>query len=204
MAEGSKKITPRLEFGSSLIAKDMQDGILIVQNVIGGDYAVALGRELRDIVRERGQAPLKVLIFSGGGGVYAAFHVYDMLRSYAENYGKVTTVACGMVASAAAGIVLQAGDERQATPNTRLMLHEVASWYTHDTAIATSQHDDAAAEMKMLQGMMCDLLGQRSNHDAEYWQNVIKRTEAWYSADQALEHGIIDTITHETPGIVAQ
>ena len=127
-----------------------------------------------------------------------------MLRSYAENYGKVTTVACGMVASAAAGIVLQAGDERQATPNTRLMLHEVASWYTHDTAIATSQHDDAAAEMKMLQGMMCDLLGQRSNHDAEYWQNVIKRTEAWYSADQALEHGIIDTITHETPGIVAQ
>ena len=37
MAEGSKDITPRLEFGTSLIAKDMKDGILIVQNVIGGD-----------------------------------------------------------------------------------------------------------------------------------------------------------------------
>lgn len=200
MSEGQDYST-RLELGTSLIRKDMDDGILVVQGVIGEDYAVALGREVRDIIRTRGRAPLKVALFSGGGGVYPAFYLYDTLRNYSEAVGEVTVVVSGIAASAAAGIILQAGDHRQATARTRFMLHEVGTWFTHGTMIASSAAEDSTREMKLLQGMICDILGDKTNRDAEYWQEAVRRRDVWYSADEAIELGLIDSIVANGEGM---
>ena len=185
----------RLELGTHFVRQDMLDGILTVQGVLGDGYSVALSRELREIIRMRGKAPLKVLLFSGGGGVYPAFYIYDTLRNYSQNFGPVTVVTSGIAASAAAAIVLQAGDDRQITPRGRLMLHEVGQWFMHDTAIAASAAEDSNREMRTLQTSVCEVLGERTHHTASFWQDVIARKEMWYSAEQALELGLVDKIT---------
>lgn len=186
-----------LGFEASLMRKDLHAGVLLVQGIIGEEYAIFIDRELREVIRSQGspgQRPLNVQLFSGGGGVYPSFHVYDSLRSYAESVGPVTVIASGLVASAAAGIILQAGDKRLVTPNARVMLHEVGQWYMHGTGVATSQHEDSTREMKTLQRMMCEILRQRTHRDADYWQTVIERKEAWYSAAEAIELGLADGI----------
>ena len=65
---------------------------------------------------------ITVVIISPGGQVYEAIAIYDYLVSLELQGIKVTTVASGYCASAAT-IILEAGDVREATAHTYLMVH---------------------------------------------------------------------------------
>lgn len=89
--------------------------------------------ELRQIDRNNrhlsGGLGLTVYINSPGGGAYHALALYDALRRMSSRWGyKIKCIVEGWAASAAAMIVLQAGDERIAGPNARFLLHEARRW----------------------------------------------------------------------------
>lgn len=67
---------------------------------------------------------LLVIINSCGGSVDDGFAIYDTLRSCKA---KVTTRGVGKVMSMAV-LILQAGDERQLSPNTVVMLHSMSRY----------------------------------------------------------------------------
>src|SRR3990167_8319026 len=131
-----------LEYYTSLVKQDLEQGLIMLMGEIEPCMSAVLVRDLRECLRLRGPGPVTVELFSGGGGVHPALHMYDTIRAYSKTHGLVTVLASGMVASAAAGIVLQAADDRAATPSCRIMLHEVAMNAPQNMTITMSSLED--------------------------------------------------------------
>lgn len=184
------------DIGTNLVQRDLEQGFVTIEGVINAPYASAVAREVREVHRLQQDDPdrakhIEVLLLSGGGGVYPAMAMYDTFRNYP---GTVNITATGIAASAAAMIVLQAGDRRLATPNTRLMVHEIRAWFGEGIAKPMSEAKDDQREMEALQEHIIHLLVGRSGKERAFWEERIQRRETWFSAEEAVTAGLIDGI----------
>ena len=143
--------------------------------------------------QRRSPEVLTININSNGGDAYAAFGLYDMIMELRESGVFVKMIARGVAASAAAMILLQAADERLATPNTRFLLHEVHEWafFSNDS---TSELEDRVAEMQILTDKIVKILAEKCNQDEKIVRELIKRKEIWMNAEEAKEWRLIDEI----------
>ena len=132
---------------------------------------------------------IKILLKSGGGEVYAALAMYDMIKREPK---EVDIIVYGEAASAASMIVLQAARKRIATKHARFMLHEVGHWAFGQQS--TSAVQDQAKEMSSLQDVVIDILAKRSKKTKAEVNKTFERKNKWMSAKEALEWGLIDAI----------
>ena len=138
-----------------------------------------------------GVKELHVIIGSPGGNVFAGLAIFDALQEYREKGGKVITEARGYAASMGA-ILLQAGDERTARRNARILIHEVRTFgWGVDTA---SQSEEKAKEMKKVNMQLVKILSERSGNSEKMILRLIKKRDYWVSADEALNINLIDKI----------
>lgn len=133
---------------------------------------------------------IRVVFSSDGGGVYPALGLYDSIKRCGRD---VEFLCTGLVASAAAMIVLQAATRRLAYPNTRFLLHEPSRWIFIGMERA-SDLKDQAAEMDRVIDIMVGILVNRCGKDPALVRSTIERKEAWMSAQEALDWGLIDEI----------
>lgn len=140
--------------------------------------------DIKDAIDEAGAEALEVEINSGGGDVAAANEIYTALRMYK---GKVTITISGMAMSAASYIAT--ARHCQMTPVGIFMIHNVSGGARGDyhamdkesEVLQTINRAITAAYMektKMSQQELLDLMDK----------------ETWLTADEALEHGFIDSI----------
>lgn len=134
---------------------------------------------------------LNVVIGSPGGNVFAGLAIFDALQSFRDNGGKVITEARGYAASMGA-IILQAGDERIARKNARILIHEVRTFgWGVDTA---SQSEEKAKEMKKVNLQLVKILAERSGNSEKKIIGLIKKRDYWVNAEEAKNLNLIDRI----------
>lgn len=155
-----------------------------------------------EVFRRRLQATevkqdLEVLLVSPGGSVYHAFALYDALRLASRDGIRVIVTAYGMCASAAAMILLQAGDVRQATLNTSFLVHEIRRYTSPLGEERTSEVVDEVKELQRLTSMIVKLLAERCSKPETAVRRLFERKEVWQSAAEALEWGLIDKIIED-------
>lgn len=169
----------------------LQKGHIIIRDCIN-DYVDKWLTEIA-YLEELDLDEVKVFITSPGGVIYTGFALYDALRNLAKSGKQIITIAQGYAASAAAAVVLQAGDVRKAYKSCRFMLHEPSkmSFMERQTF---SQLKDTSEEMKRLYQMILDLLAERSGKDADEIRKELERKEIWLSAEEAKEWGLIDKV----------
>ena len=91
-----------------------------IQDKESSDYGiVSLSSVVNAVNSQKEAEEFIVHIHSVGGDVYEGLAIYDFLNSLDK---KVTTVNEGLTASIAT-VVYLAGEERQATPNSQLFIH---------------------------------------------------------------------------------
>lgn len=139
---------------------------------------------------------IEVEISSYGGSFYAGMQIFNLLREYAKNKGKVTTIATAKAMSAASHIFL-AGDERKAYSNTTIMCH--CAWtYAYGNA-----HDMKRQERILdgIDGIQASLYKRFQKRDlAEIKSDM--RDEMWYIGEQQLlESGFVTEVleSNEAP-----
>lgn len=135
---------------------------------------------------------LNVLLISPGGCVYHAFALYDELRLLSSEGIQIIVTAYGMCASAAAMILLQAGDVRRATPSTSFLIHEIRRISAGEER--ASEAADELKEMQRLTDMCVKLLSRRCNKTESVVRKVFERKEIWMPAVEAKDWGLIDEI----------
>jgi ATP-dependent Clp endopeptidase proteolytic subunit ClpP len=134
---------------------------------------------------------LEFFISSGGGSVNDMFAVYDLMQVVKANRD-IATFGYGRVYSAAV-LLLAAGTpgKRYMAKNTRMMIH-------HCSSNAGGTHPDIRAnfdELKKVEDMMVEALAEHSVLSVGEIYNIMSRnTDEFFSAEDALEMGIVDKI----------
>ena len=165
-------------------AKDEDDNAeIIIYDVVGWPYIDAF-----DLIRSLGTIKAKnisVRINSPGGDVFDGVAIFNALK---EHPAHVTTKIEGLAASIASIIAL-AGDEVQAHKNAMYMVHD--PW----VLAAGNQYDlrEIADILGKIGGNMLDIYYDKSNIGKRELKQMMK-DETWFTAAEAKDRGLIDTI----------
>ena len=134
---------------------------------------------------------IEFFISSNGGSVNDMFAIYDVM-GLVKNKRDIATFGYGRVASAA--VVLLAGGtkgKRHIAKNARVMIHHCSS----DLGGSHPTIRSSFAELKKVEAMMIQALAENSNISVgEYYNIFSKNTDEYFSAEEALEMGLVDKI----------
>ena len=173
------------------IESNLIEKILKTRNILlSGEINKSLGeRIIRQLIllEDQGNDPIKVFIDSPGGDADAGFAIFDMMRFIKP---EVIIIGMGLVASAAAIILLAAPKERRiALPNSHYLIHQPLSGMR---GVATEIEIHAKELDKLrrkINKLIADETGQKlakveKDTDRDYWMN----------AEEAQEYGLISKI----------
>ena len=134
--------------------------------------------------------PITFTINSGGGSVYAGLRLYNAMKS---SKSPIHTKVDGMAASMAA-ILLIAGDVREATPESRIMIHQVSA----GTFGQTNDMEQSLNHVNTLQDDLYEIVSKNSGLSMEDVRRIAN-SDVFYDANEALRLGFIDTLTEGKP-----
>lgn len=130
---------------------------------------------------------INLSIHSPGGSVLDGFAMYNALKNHqAKVFGTVEGIA-----ASAASYVLMASDVIEMPEDSFLMIHNAWGFAMGDS----DEMRQTAALIDKLQDSIVNIYVQRSNKSEEEVRDMMK-AETWMNAEDALNHGFIDTITN--------
>lgn len=130
---------------------------------------------------------IEVLISSYGGDVFEGVDMFNILRTYSREKGKVTTIVNGKAMSIASLIFL-AGDTKKAFENSTIMIHKAWTWMAGNS-------DDLLQEAKVLDSIDNVLISEYDKYMTEDKTAIkdILAKEGWFIGKEELEPtGFID------------
>lgn len=130
--------------------------------------------------------PARVRINSGGGDVYEGVAILNALRSYS---GELTVVIESLAASAASFIAVGVGGRVVIRPNAEVMIHK--AWTT--LAGNADDIDKTKADLARQDVKIAKIYAERAGGELDDWLALMS-AETWYSADEALEAGLVDVV----------
>jgi ATP-dependent Clp protease protease subunit len=155
--------------------------------LLSGEIDKALAeRAIRQLIllEEEGESPIRVFIDSPGGDADAGYALFDMLRFIKP---PVTMIGMGLVASAAAIILLAAPrDRRVGLPNSHYLIHQPMSG-TRGVATEIEIH---ARELEKLRQKINRLIADETGQPLEKVAHDTDR-DYWMTADEAVAYGLL-------------
>lgn len=155
---------------------------VFIYDEIGG-FGVSVGDFLAEVRKVDG--PLNLHLNSPGGDVFDGMAVYSALKRRTE---PTTVVVDGLAASIASVIALGA-DKVVMAPKAKMMIHD--GW----TAAAGNAQDfkKLVALLDDTSDNIASVYADKAGGDVTFWRERM-REETWYSADEALQAGLIDEV----------
>lgn len=142
-------------------------------------------KELLDAIAQAKGKPITLCINSGGGSVFDAFAMMGALRAHDA---KVTARVDGVAASAAS-FLLAAADEVSMSSEAWIMIHDAAG-----RCFGRAEDMRETADwMDRVNAQLAGIYAKRSGRSQEEFAEAMKKT-TWYTADEALEHGLVDSV----------
>lgn len=135
---------------------------------------------------EQADGDITIRIASGGGDIYEAVAITNVLKSHP---GKVTAVVDSLAASAASVIAVSA-DETYMTPHAEMMIHNPWASFSGDADAMIKQ----AENLTRMSVNIATVYAKKAGHgDTDFWLELMAE-ESWFSADEAVEAGLADAI----------
>lgn len=153
----------------------------------------------RDVVEQlklAGGEPVAVRVDSPGGDIYAGISIMNALRGYS---GDMTVYIDALAASSASLIAVGSGARVVARPNAEVMIHHAwAAQVGNSSDMSKSAADLDRADLKQ-----AAIYAERAGGTPEQWLELMA-AETWFTAQEALDAGLIDAIEDaKTPAVAA-
>lgn len=150
---------------------------------------LTLTQHLRRMDRMMPEEEFTLELNSPGGEVVASLHLFDNLVALKRKH-RLTVVVRGEACSMA-GVLLQAGTHRVIGKHAHIMLHRAS----FGAAGSADQVEDAVEQTKMFESAIYSILAERSGKSVAAWKTILgKRKDVWFSAADAIKHGLADEI----------
>ena len=149
------------------------------------------GKILNTETPEERPEDLEFFISSAGGNVSEMFTIYDLM-SLVKGHRDIATFGYGKISSAAVPL-LAAGTpgKRYMAEHARLMLHHCSTAASGAEPSIRSSFN----ELKKVEEMMVEVLAAHTHLSSGEIYNILSRnTDEYFSAEEALEMGIVDKI----------
>ena len=172
------------------VHKDSADKLIDELDSLYGSKAVAAQMSIGEVVCIADDAleSVEVEINSPGGSVFEGQRIYSALRGMSARGIEVTTTVNGIAASMGS-VILMAGDKRQMTHGSRIMIHE-ASTIVRGDARTLRQNADL---LESISSEIAGIYAERSGGDEKAIRSLMF-AETWMTADQAKENGFVDVV----------
>ena len=153
-----------------------------IYDEIGG-FGVSVGDFLAEVRDVKG--PLNLHLNSPGGDVFDGMAVYSALKRREEP----TTVTVDGLAASIASVIALGADKVVMAPKAKMMIHD--GW----TAAAGNARDfgKLVALLDDTSNTIASVYDDKAGGGVEFWRERM-REETWYSADEALQAGLIDEV----------
>ncbi len=144
--------------------------------------------------------PIVLHVNSNGGSVKDGIAMYNAIRNHPSHF---TGIVDGFAASAASVVVL-ACDVVQMEKASRMMIHDagVGGMYIEGNA---KQFRDAVKDVEEMANLLDDLSNMiaqiyvdKAGGTVAAWRETMSN-DKWYSADEAIEAGLADSLAGEEP-----
>ena len=178
-----------------LTARLLQQRIIVLGTEVDDRIANRLCAELLLLSAEDPGRDISLYINSPGGSVSAGLAIYDTMRLIPND---VATVATGFAASMGQ-VLLTVGSpgKRYALPNARIMMHQPSAGIGGTTADIAIQAENLEHMKRVIERINAERTGQP--------RETIERDsdrDRWFTADQALEYGMVDAIVESLADLV--
>jgi ATP-dependent Clp protease, protease subunit len=171
---------------SILVQQLIKTRTLLLAGEINKTLAERMIRQLL-LLEDAGSEPIRIFIDSPGGDADAGFAIFDMIRFIAP---PVYTIGMGLVASAAAIILLASPVERRmGLPNSHYLIHQPLSGIR---GVAT-EIEIHARELEKLRTKINQLIAAETKQNIDKVEKDTDR-DYWMAADDARDYGLISRI----------
>lgn len=166
------------------------DSRVVILGEFINDIFIDISKPLTYLAQQSNE-PITLYLSSPGGDALEGMAIVDLISRCRSRYGtEIHGVVLGQAMSAAA-IILQACDFRIAYSHSVIMLHGPSVLTSGDAKGMEAEH----TLMHLLIEQCLDLLESRTKRNRDYWKAVMDTsTPKYYTAQQALEEGLIDSI----------
>lgn len=163
--------------------------VIYIYDEIGPSYWGLIGADtIVAALREIGVVPeIDVRLNTPGGDVFEASAIFNHLR---ENSAKINIKIDGLAASAGS-VIAMVGDKIMIAQNAMIMIHE--AW-----TIAMGPKSEMLRTADLLgkvDGQLIQTYVDRTGNSADEVQNWVE-AETWFTAQEAIDNGFADEITH--------
>ena len=171
------------------VHKESADKLIEELDALYGPSAVGI-MSINNVVCAADNAleSVEVEINSPGGSVFEGQRIYNALRGISARGVEVTTTVSGLAASMGS-VILMAGDKRQITQGSRIMIHEASSIAMGDSRAMRKTAD-------LLDGISSEIAGiyaERTGGDEKAIRNLMF-AETWMTADESKANGFVDVV----------
>jgi ATP-dependent Clp protease protease subunit len=176
----------KVEGPDPLLAKMLKTRTILLSGEIDKTLAERSVRQLL-LLEDMGDDPIRIFIDSPGGDADAGYAIFDMIRFVKP---PVWTVGMGLVASAAAIVLLAAPKERRVgLPNSHYLIHQPLSGIR---GVATDI-EIHARELEKLRGKINHLIADETGLA---FAQVEKDTDRdfWMNAEESVKYGLISRV----------
>lgn len=179
--------------GGDVFDRLLKERIVFLNGSVDDNSAIQVTAKLLLLDAEDPDGDIYLYINSPGGSVYAGMAIYDTMQFVRPD---VSTICMGMAASMGQFLLCAgAKGKRYSLPHGRILMHQpLGQMQGQATDIAIHAENMMRTKKEMAEliafhtGQTVETIGADSDRDR------------WFTAQQALDYGMIDAIVEHNPG----
>ena len=182
--------TSRGERSFDIYSRLLNERIVFVGQQIDDDIANLVVAQLIHLESDDPDKDISIYVNSPGGSLHAGLAIYDAMQFVGPD---VSTLCYGMAMSAAS-LILAGGakGKRFTLPNSRILIHQPSSGFQGQS----TDIEIHAREILELRRLLDEIYSRHTGQSREQVHDDMER-DRFFSAQQALEYGLVDRIISE-------